>query len=957
MNHLTDSALLAIAQSAFDAIITSDSAGNIASWNRSAENIFEYKALEVMGKPLTLLFPERYQPAFLDRMTRGEKTHQPVLVDRAIELLGRRKNGEEFPMELALARWNADASWYFSSTVRDLTERKKHEAQLKLDAAVFAQGREGIAVTDADGKIIWANRAFAVITGYAESEVLGKNPRLLQSGRQDAEFYRLMWHTIKTDGHWASEIWNRRKDGTVYPEWLTISALRNDQGATTHYIGCFSDISEAKAAENRIQWLSHFDALTGLPNRRLLQDRTERAISRVKRHREALTMMLVAIDQLKLVNDTLGHYVGDALLVETGKRLVAAVREQDTVARLGDREFVLLLPDTVSSGAAHLANGLLHKLSLPCCLEGHDLRLTASIGIASYPEDGTDFDMLLKCVEIALHRAQSDGSARFQFYSDDMYRQVLASEQLVRALGQAVTMDQLQLVYQPFVDLQNGKISGMEALLRWQHPEFGAVSPAQFIPMAEKSGLINGIGEWVLRRACRDIRNWLNLGIEVPQVAVNVSPLQFHDDKLIVQVKNAIDEWQIDPALLYIEVTESALMDDAVRGEAMLMELKKLGLKLSLDDFGTGYSSLSYLKRFPFDKVKIDQSFVRDVVSDNSDAVIVNVIISMAHGLGLKVVAEGVETQAQCEWLRTSVCDEIQGYFFSRPVSAQAIEDILKEGRHLPAHLLRLKKPQRTLLLVDDEPNILSTLKRVFRRDGHLILTASSGPEGLEVLAKHKVDVIIADQRMPGMTGVEFLRAAKASHPNTIRIVLSGYTELQSVTDAINEGAIYRFLTKPWDDDQLRDHIQKAFEYMELLEGNRQLDINIRTANRDLVAANRQLADMLNIKSALSERGASTLAIARQALQFVPVPLLELDDRGLVVLANPAAEDLFSNVRPLIGIKLASVLPSVDAVIAMTAPGISAPLAIAAVNYFVQWNSLGVDSRYQGRFITFMKQS
>ena len=956
MNQLTDGALRAIEDSAFDGIITSDRTGRIASWNRRAQDIFEYESSEVMGQPLALLFPRRYQRAIEDRLTRSDSTDQPMLVDAPFELLGRRKNGEEFPMELALARWKSDSTWLFSTTVRDLTECRRQQAQIKLDAAVFTQAREGIAVTDANGTILWINRAFSVITGYAESDVIGNNLRLLHSGRQDAEFYRLMWQSLKTEGHWVSEIWNRRKDGSIYPDWLTISALRNDQGLTTHYIGCFSDISEAKAAENRIEWLSHFDPVTGLPNRRLLQDRTERAISRVKRNREALTMMLVAIDQLKLVNDTLGHHVGDALLKEAGKRLVAGVRQQDTVARLGDREFVLLLPDTVSSGAAHLAAELLRTLSVPCCLEGHDLRLTASIGIASCPEDGADFDMLLKCVEIARQRAQSDHNVRYQFYSDDMYRQVLASEQLIRALGHAIELDQLQLVYQPFVDLQDGRISGMEALLRWQHPEFGTVSPARFIPMAEKSGLINGIGEWALQRACRDIRNWLDLGIQVPQVAVNVSPLQFHDNQLIVQVKNAMQEWKIDPALLYIEVTEGALMDDAARGEAMLRELKNLGLKLSLDDFGTGYSSLSYLKRFPFDKVKIDQSFVRDIVTDNNDAVIVNVIISMAHGLGLKVVAEGVETQAQCEWLRTSVCDEIQGYFFSRPVSAQGIEELLKEGRHLPAHLLRLKKPRRTLLLVDDEPNIVSTLKRVFRRDGHLILSANSGPEGLDVLAKHKVDVIIADQRMPGMTGVEFLRAAKASYPNTIRIVLSGYTELQSVTDAINEGAIYRFLTKPWDDDQLRDHIHKAFEYMELLEGNRQLDINIRTANRDLVAANRQLGDLLKIKDDQIERDETTLTIARQALQFVPVPVLEVDDRGLIAVANPATADLFPDVPALVGMELARVLPTVDAAIAVIAQGTFATLVIPPANYLVKWNTLGANSRYQGKLITFMKQ-
>jgi CheY-like chemotaxis protein len=328
-------------------------------------------------------------------------------------------------------------------------------------------------------------------------------------------------------------------------------------------------------------------------------------------------------------------------------------------------------------------------------------------------------------------------------------------------------------------------------------------------------------------------------------VSVNVSPLQFYDDNFLTMVKNAIGDAQIDPAQIYIEVTEGALMDDVPHSEAMIHSLKDLGVKLSLDDFGTGYSSLSYLKRFPFDQVKIDQSFVSDVTRDSSDIMLVKVIVSMAHGLGMKAIAEGVETEAQCEIMRTSACDEIQGYFFSRPIGGEQLELFLAGVQALPAHLLHQQKPQRTLLLVDDEPNILTALKRLFRRDGHKMLTAASGPEALEILSQHKVDVIITDQRMPGMTGVEMLRRAKTLYPDTIRMVLSGYTELQSVTDAVNEGAVYRFLTKPWDDDQLLEQARKAFEMRDLIEENHTLDARIRTTNQELVAANRNLAELL----------------------------------------------------------------------------------------------------------------
>jgi diguanylate cyclase (GGDEF)-like protein/PAS domain S-box-containing protein len=824
----------------------------------------------------------------------------------------------------------------------NITERKAQQRQLKLAAQVFAQGREGIMVTDGLGHIVLANQAFTDITGYFEAEVLGQNPRLLSSGRESTAFFATMWESINTKDHWAGELWNRRKDGTV---------LRDDEGHTTHFVGSFSDLSLAKAAENRILWLSHFDSLTGLPNRALLQDRTDHAISMALRSGEPLTLLLVAIDQFKTINDAVGHQVGDSLLVEIAKRLGGSVRDQDTVARLGGKEFVILLLGTPSDGAAYLAANLLSKIAEPYHLGSHELNLTASIGISSYPDNGNDFETLLKASEIAMHRAQAKGRDTFQFYSEDMYQQVLARDHLIKALRNAAALSQLQVLYQPLVDLQTGQVSGMEALLRWHHPELGQVSPVQFIPLAEESGLIKGIGEWVLNQVCQDIRTWLDKGIAVPHVAVNVSPLQFNDADLVGHVKTALSGSRIDPKLVYLEVTESALMDDVSRSEIILKELKDLGVKLSLDDFGTGYSSLSYLKRFPFDKVKIDQSFVRDITTSQSDNVIVKVIVSMAHGLGLRVIAEGVETEAQCEIMRTHVCDEIQGYFFSRPISAPDIEALFTEKRQLPPHLLRFRKPQRSLLLVDDEPNVLASLKRLFRPDGHHILTASSGAEGLEILSRHKVDVIISDQRMPGMTGVEFLREAKIHYPDTIRIVLSGYTELQSVTDAINEGAIYRFLTKPWDDQQLREHIRKAFEYKELLEENLQLDIKIRTTNQELVMANRQLGDVLDKTRHQVERDKNSLDIVREVLQYVPLPVVGVDDEGLVAFVNSAAEALFASKGLLVGAELAHALPEMSVLIEGADEGVSDNLLIDHVHYHVQWNSMGMNSRSKGKIV------
>lgn len=602
-------------------------------------------------------------------------------------------------------------------THRDISARKeaddllhKQRTQIKLAAQVFAQASEGIMISDAQGNIHVVNKAFTAMTGYSEAELLGKNTRSLSSGLNGPAFYRAMWEGIKSHDSWSGEISDRRKNGTELSAWLAISTMRDEQSKITHYVSNFTDLSDAKASQVQIQRLSQFDSLTGLPNRALLVDRTTQSISVAQRAGETLTMMAVSIDHFDVVSDAEGYRVGERLLVEMARRLGEAVREQDTVARVSGRKFILVLPDTNSDGAALLASELLWKLSRPCGFGDHQLSVTASIGIASYPDNGSDFDALFKAVESATHRAQALGHNGFQFYNEAMYQQVQARECLLRALRQAVARDQLHLHYQPQVDLTSGQVSGMEALLRWQHPELGAVAPDQFIPLAEEANLINGIGEWVIRRVCRDMRCWLDKGIKVPPVAINVSPLQFRDPGLIRQVTSALSHYRIDPALICIEVTEGALMDDVPGSEAMLKGLRAAGVKLALDDFGTGYSSLSYLKRFPFDKLKIDQSFVRDLTTSQSDSVLVRVMVAMAHGLGMCVVAEGVETEAQCATLLPSGCDEIQGYLFSRPVPAPAIEDILTGSRQLARHLRRAQKPQSALLMVSGEPDVVGAV-------------------------------------------------------------------------------------------------------------------------------------------------------------------------------------------------------------------------------------------------------
>lgn len=605
------------------------------------------------------------------------------------------------------------------------------------------------------------------------------------------------------------------------------------------------ELEEIKRAHRNLDHMAHFNALTDLPNRALFSDRLSQALL-ANLAPVTLAVMLIDLDHFNVINDTLGHAQGDEVLKVIAQRLAACIKEGDTVAHLGGDEFAIILMGV--NQAQHLnaiCERILHVIAEPCHLPHQTVHINASIGLTVCPQDSNDATTLLKYADMALILAKESGRAISQFFSSEMNARSLERLSLENELRAAIRDDALQLHYQPLVDLQTGRISGLEALARWEHVNLGAISPARFIPVAEASGLIVDLGQWVLRRVAQDIRTWSDSGIVCPRVAVNVSPKQFRDPLLADKIEAVIKEMRIESGSLCLEITESVLMLDTAASIATLARLKELGVDLVLDDFGTGFSSLSYLKRFPFNKVKIDQSFVRDIVNNADDAAISKAIISMAQSLGIRVVAEGVETEAQCAYLSQNMCDEIQGFLFSKGLAAEQVAALMREQRCLPGHLLRFHKAERSLLLVDDEANILNALKRLLRRDNYQILTANSGAQGLEILAKNKIDVIVSDQRMPHMTGVEFLREAKNLYPDTVRIVLSGYTELQSITDAINEGAIYKFLTKPWDDEQLRGHIEEAFQRKQMADENRRLNLEVRTANLSLAAANRQMLDVI----------------------------------------------------------------------------------------------------------------
>jgi diguanylate cyclase (GGDEF)-like protein/PAS domain S-box-containing protein len=524
------------------------------------------------------------------------------------------------------------------------------------------------------------NQAFTDITGYSAEEATGQNPRILKSGRQDEAFYQNLWISLKETGKWEGEVWNRRKGGDVYPEWSSIASVKDTNGEVTHYISSFTDITEKKLSDKQVQRLAHYDALTNLPNRVLFQDRLEQAIAQAKRHDRKIAVLFFDLDNFKLINDTMGHTVGDILLQMIAGNLKTCVREEDTVARLGGDEFVVILSEVNSAqDVLRISEKILSVMREPLLLESREVNITFSIGASLYPDDGSDGETLLKHADIALYRAKQAGKNRQEFFTQEMMLALQHRQHMEKDLKTALEQKQFILYYQPQIELDNGRVIGVEALIRWQHPEHGLVPPFKFIPVAEETGLIVPIGRWVLEEACRQQYAWQQAGMKV-RMAVNLSARQLQDEDLLNTLAVVLEAFAIEPGMLELELTESCLMDDPNAAIELMQEIKGLGLRLAMDDFGTGYSSLNYLKRFAMDTLKIDQSFVRDLPDDEQDAAITTTIIAMAKNLDLKVLAEGVETKEQLQFLKEQGCDEVQGYYFSKPLSAEEVQPLLKKN-------------------------------------------------------------------------------------------------------------------------------------------------------------------------------------------------------------------------------------------------------------------------------------
>jgi len=563
--------------------------------------------------------------------------------------------------------------WYGYS-VLGWSQRQTGE-QIDLHRQLIDYTSEAMMLTDGSLRILAVNAAFERITGYPAAEAIGQTPRLLSSGRHDAGFYRALWDSITASGAWQGEIWDRRKGGEITPHQLHISAINPaEPGGRTHYVGVFSDISAQKAQEARIEYLAHHDPLTGLPNRAALDGCLARALLAARRLEGCFAVLLLDLDNFKTVNDSLGHHAGDQLLCEVARRLHGFASEFDHVLRLGGDEFVLVFEGVRDADAVvSKVHALVQAISEPCEIDGHQLHTSPSIGISFYPADGDTPEALMRNADTAMYYAKASGRNNYRFFAAPMNVAANKRLHLENELWQALAENQLLLHYQPQVDLPSGRIVGVEALVRWQHPVRGMIPPGDFIPVAEESGLILPLGHWVLLTACRQARAWLDEGVDMGEIAVNISAHQFRQPEFVQSVRAVLAETGLPAERLELEITESTVMHSADSSVATLAELKAMGVKLAIDDFGTGYSSLSYLRRFPIDRLKIDQAFVADMESDTDAASLVSSIIALGRSLGLKLVAEGVENSAQADFLREMACERGQGFHFCRPVLADNI--------------------------------------------------------------------------------------------------------------------------------------------------------------------------------------------------------------------------------------------------------------------------------------------
>lgn len=659
-------------QCSSEGIMVTNTKGRILTVNPAFVNITGYSQDEVIGQRPNLLKSGLHPPDFYIYM--WADIHEKGSWQG--EIRNRKKNGEIFLEWLRINAVKNDSGeiTHYVGIFTDISEIKQSEENLRLYERVLNSSSEGIMITDTKGIILTVNPAFEQITGYSKDYATGKTPKILHSSHHDQEFYIHMWTAIHEFGSWEGEIWNRKKTGEVYPERLTINAVKDHEGKITNYVGIFNDISEKKQFEDNLHQLAHYDSLTGLPNRFLFHHRLSEAIEKARRHNKIVALLFLDLDRFKIINDTQGHLVGDQILKSVGEKLVNAIRHSDTVARMGGDEFTIVLTDLLHiEDVDTVALKIIESMQLPIVFEDQHYFVSPSIGISIYPDDGQDIETLIQMADAAMYSAKEQGNT-YRYYTRDIHASISSKMELENGLRYALERSDFVLHYQKQVDIRTEQMSGLEALIRWNHPNKGLISPVEFIPLAEETGLIIPIGEWVLRSVSQQCIEWQRLGYPPVKIAVNVSVRQFQDPRFIKTIATILQESNLDPRYLELEITESVSMYSIQSVLKKLAELKKLGVRVVIDDFGTGYSSLGYLKRFPIDTIKIDRSFIKNIHLDPQNKVIVKSIVNLAHGLGLTVTAEGVEKQDELQIVKELGCDHIQGYIFSKPSRA---EDLL----------------------------------------------------------------------------------------------------------------------------------------------------------------------------------------------------------------------------------------------------------------------------------------
>ncbi|MCP5052781.1 MAG: EAL domain-containing protein [bacterium] len=661
-----------------------DISPNISQWGYHRDDFVQQKTLLI-----DLIHPDdRYRLEDVESHLQGNREEDgPVEIELRIVTPGGDAHWVHFYSDTANAGTTPgeEASGY-SGYFIDLTEQKEAEKDLKLASIVYESSIEGIFVIGPDGAIESVNPAFTKITGYSAEEVIGKDPSMLRSDRHDAKFYENMWDTVHRTGKWQGEVWNRRKNNETFPELLSISTIKDDDGNVSHYVAVFSDIIELKRKELQVEYQAYHDSLTDLPNRNLFNDRMKMEISRAGRsdNGEKFGVMFLDLDNFKDINDSLGHPIGDCLLQEVAQRLLQCVRDVDTVSRIGGDEFTVLLPQVSDpKEIVKVAQRILDIFKESFKVEEHELFTTASIGISIYPSDGTDITDLLKHADLAMYHAKELGKNSYVFFSPEMNVQMKKRLKLENQLRAALKKNQFILHYQPLVDIGSGSMVGVEALVRWNHPNSGIITPNDFIPLAEETGMILKLGQWVLETGCHQSFNWHRQGMDSLYLSINISSIQFFREDFLSSIRNTLNGIGLSTKFLTLQVTENSIMGNRGRIIRVMNALKGIGVKLSIDDFGMGFSSLNYLRHFPVDTLKIDRSFIQGIPADNDSVAIARSIIALAKNLKLKVLAEGVETEEQLDFLIKNGCDLMQGYYFAPPAPAETIYQLFRERKRL----------------------------------------------------------------------------------------------------------------------------------------------------------------------------------------------------------------------------------------------------------------------------------